>query len=35
MDRRPKRRIWDGEAYDSDPDEDEKPRHTEPNAAMR
>lgn len=35
MDRRPKRRIWDGEAYDSDPDEDDKPRHTEPNAEMR
>ncbi|CAK9137559.1 unnamed protein product [Ilex paraguariensis] len=27
MDRRPKRRIWDGEDYESDADEDEKPRH--------
>lgn len=24
MDRRPKRRIWSGEDYDSDRDEDEK-----------
>ncbi|XP_018837700.1 histone deacetylase 6-like [Juglans regia] len=35
MDRRPKCRIWNGEDYDSDPDEDEKPRHTEPNSEMR
>ncbi|GKU85898.1 hypothetical protein SLEP1_g500 [Rubroshorea leprosula] len=27
MDRRPKPRIWSGEDYDSDPDDDEKPRH--------
>ena len=27
MDRRPKQRIWNGEDYESDADEDEKPRH--------
>ena len=26
MDTRPKQRIWSGEHYDSDPEEDEKPR---------
>ncbi|KAM4107403.1 hypothetical protein ACB094_04G141400 [Castanea mollissima] len=28
MERRPKQRIWNGDDYDSDPDEDMKPRHT-------
>ncbi|KAM3751779.1 hypothetical protein ACB098_04G136200 [Castanea mollissima] len=28
MERRPKQRIWNGDDYDSDPDEDLKPRHT-------
>lgn len=27
MDQRPKPRIWNGEDYESDPDDDEKPRH--------
>lgn len=26
MDRRPKPRIWNGDAYESDADDDEKPR---------
>lgn len=27
MDRRPKRRIWNGDDYESDLDEDQKPRN--------
>ncbi|KAE8124298.1 hypothetical protein FH972_019197 [Carpinus fangiana] len=35
MDQRPKPRIWNGDEYDSDPDEDEKPQHAEPNLETR
>ncbi|GAV64590.1 Hist_deacetyl domain-containing protein [Cephalotus follicularis] len=33
MDEKPNRRIWNGEDYDSDPDEVEKPRHKFSNAS--
>jgi histone deacetylase 1/2 len=35
MDQRPKPRIWNGDEYDSDPDEDEKPQHADPNLETR
>lgn len=35
MDRRPKQRIWNGEEYESDADEDEKPRFQSLNSDSR